>query len=127
MTEHELITPRPREWRRVLVQLTPALVIIVAGVAFLWHSGLWQATFSPEAATAKKGDSMAEERIHAPELDGGIAWLNSDQPLTLAGLKGKIVLLDFWTYCCINCMHIIPELKKLEAKYPNQLVVIGVH
>ena len=70
---------------------------------------------------------MAQERVRAPELEGGIAWLNTDHPLTLAALKGKVVLLDFWTYCCINCMHIIPDLKKLEAKYPTQLVVIGVH
>jgi len=45
----------------------------------------------------------------------------------LADLKGKVVVLDFWTYCCINCIHTIPDLKKLEAKYPNELVVIGVH
>jgi DNA-binding beta-propeller fold protein YncE len=45
----------------------------------------------------------------------------------LAALKGKVVLLDLWTYGCINCIHIIPDLKKLEAKYPSQLVVIGVH
>ena len=70
---------------------------------------------------------MAREPIHAPELEGGVAWLNTDHPITLATLKGKIVLLDFWTYCCINCMHVIPDLKKLEAKYANQLVVIGVH
>jgi thiol-disulfide isomerase/thioredoxin len=70
---------------------------------------------------------MAREPIHAPELEGGIAWLNTDHPITLASLRGKIVLLDFWTYCCINCMHVIPDLKKLEAKYPNQLVVIGIH
>src|SRR4030065_393432 len=41
--------------------------------------------------------------------------------------KGKVVLLDFWTYCCINCMHIIPDLKKLETKYSKELVVTGVH
>jgi thiol-disulfide isomerase/thioredoxin len=70
---------------------------------------------------------MARERIHAPELDGGLAWLNTDAPLSLSSLKGKIVLLDFWTYCCINCIHVIPDLKKLEAKYATQLVVIGVH
>ena len=70
---------------------------------------------------------MAQERVQAPELEGGIAWLNTDRPLTLGALRGKVVLLDFWTYCCINCMHIIPDLKKLEAKYPTQLVVIGVH
>ena len=66
-------------------------------------------------------------RVRAPELSGGRGWLNTDKPLSLAGLKGKVVLLDFWTYGCINCMHIIPDLKKLEKKYPNELVVIGVH
>jgi thiol-disulfide isomerase/thioredoxin len=66
-------------------------------------------------------------RVRAPEIQGGRGWLNTDKPLSLAALKGKIVLLDFWTYGCINCIHIIPDLKKLEAKYANQLVVIGVH
>jgi thiol-disulfide isomerase/thioredoxin len=67
------------------------------------------------------------QRVRAPELTGGTGWLNTDKPLSLAALKGKIVLLDFWTYGCINCIHIIPEIKKLETKYGNQLVVIGVH
>ena len=66
-------------------------------------------------------------RVRAPELTGGRGWLNTDKPLTLAALKGKVVLLDFWTYGCINCIHIIPDLKRLEQKYANQLVVIGVH
>ncbi|MEJ7617124.1 MAG: thioredoxin-like domain-containing protein [Pyrinomonadaceae bacterium] len=66
-------------------------------------------------------------RVRAPELTGGISWLNTDTPLSLTALRGKVVLLDFWTYGCINCIHIIPDLKKLEAKYANQLVVIGVH
>src|SRR5262245_12078310 len=63
----------------------------------------------------------------APEFPDGIEWLNTEKPLTLASLKGKLVLLDFWTYCCINCMHVIPDLKKLEAKYGKELVVIGIH
>ena len=66
-------------------------------------------------------------RVRAPEITGGRGWLNTDKPLSLAALKGKVVLLDFWTYGCINCIHIIPDLKKLEEKYANQLVVIGVH
>jgi DNA-binding beta-propeller fold protein YncE len=66
-------------------------------------------------------------RVRAPEITGGRGWLNTDKPLTLAALKGKVVLLDFWTYGCINCIHIIPDLKRLEQKYANQLVVIGVH
>ncbi len=63
----------------------------------------------------------------APEFPPNLDWLNTDRPLSLAQLKGKIVLLDFWTYGCINCMHIIPELARLEDEYPNELVVIGVH
>ena len=79
---------------------------------------------------AEKGFEMPVQeraRIRAPELTGGRGWLNTDKPLSLAALKGKVVLLDFWTYGCINCMHIIPDLKRLEKKYPNELVVIGVH
>ncbi|HEX3072811.1 MAG TPA: thioredoxin-like domain-containing protein [Ignavibacteriales bacterium] len=65
--------------------------------------------------------------IRAPEFPQGLEWLNVDKPLKISELKGKFVLLDFWTYCCINCMHIIPDLKKLEEKYAGELVVIGVH
>ena len=68
-----------------------------------------------------------EGNVYAPDFPSGLEWLNTEKPLSLRDLRGKIVLLDFWTYCCINCMHIIPDLKKLEAKYANQLVVIGVH
>jgi thiol-disulfide isomerase/thioredoxin len=61
-----------------------------------------------------------------PSLKGGVGWINS-QPISLAELHGKIVLLDFWTFCCINCHHVLPDLAKLEKKYENELVVIGVH
>ncbi|MDG2130361.1 MAG: thioredoxin-like domain-containing protein [Fuerstiella sp.] len=60
-------------------------------------------------------------------MDGGVEWLNTSTPIDLKALRGKVVLLDFWTYCCINCMHVLPDLKYLEEKYPNELVVIGVH
>jgi DNA-binding beta-propeller fold protein YncE len=66
-------------------------------------------------------------RVRAPELNGGLGWLNTDHPLSLAELRGRIVLLDFWTYCCINCMHVLPDLRVLEERFPNELVVIGVH
>jgi thiol-disulfide isomerase/thioredoxin len=65
-------------------------------------------------------------KIDAPEFPNGATWLNT-KPLTKKDLKGKFVLLDFWTYCCINCMHILPELKILEQQFANNLVVIGVH
>ncbi|MFN9720129.1 MAG: thioredoxin-like domain-containing protein [Planctomycetota bacterium] len=69
------------------------------------------------------------EAIQVPDgiLEGGTAWLNTDQPIDLKDLRGKIVVVDFWTYCCINCMHVLPDLRFLEEKYGNQLVVIGVH
>ncbi len=65
--------------------------------------------------------------VKAPGFKEGLEWLNTDRPLHLNDLKGKIVILDFWTYCCINCMHVLPELKKLEEKYSKEIVVIGVH
>lgn len=69
------------------------------------------------------------EAVAVPEgiLDGGSEWLNTSTPIDLKDLRGKVVVLDFWTYCCINCMHVLPDLKYLEEKYGNQLVVIGVH
>jgi thiol-disulfide isomerase/thioredoxin len=71
--------------------------------------------------------TIEREPIHAPELSGA-AWLNTERPLKLEDLRGKLILLDFWTYCCINCMHILPDLKYLEEKYADQpLAVIGVH
>lgn len=66
-------------------------------------------------------------RFPAPSLDGGVEWLNTSGEISLRDLRGKVVLLDFWTYCCINCIHVLPDLKYLERKYPHELVVIGVH
>jgi thiol-disulfide isomerase/thioredoxin len=65
----------------------------------------------------------------APELNPRFAWLNTDRPLSFAReLKGQVVLLDFWTYCCINCMHVLPDLALLERKYRDEpFLVIGVH
>lgn len=66
-------------------------------------------------------------RVRAPELPQNYPWLNTDKPLSIKQLKGRVVILDFWTYCCINCLHILPDLKYLENKYKNSLTVIGVH
>ena len=65
--------------------------------------------------------------VNAPEFPQGLSWLNTDEPLTIRQLRGKVVLVDFWTHCCINCMHALEDLKRLERKYSQQLVVIGVH
>jgi DNA-binding beta-propeller fold protein YncE len=68
-----------------------------------------------------------QDRVRAPEFKD-VQWLNTDKPIQMKDLKGQVVLLDFWTYCCINCMHIFPDLRYLEHKYHDKpLVVIGVH
>lgn len=80
-------------------------------------------------ATVAVGGSATNPYPHhvpAPQLDGG-EWVNVAKPLTLSELRGRYVLLDFWTFCCINCMHVLPELKKLEHAFPNELVIVGVH
>ncbi|MEU8371651.1 NHL domain-containing thioredoxin family protein [Micromonospora sp. NPDC048894] len=66
-------------------------------------------------------------RVRAPELRGR-GWLNTGgRELKLADLRGKISILDFWTFCCVNCLHVIDELRPLEEKYADVLVVVGVH
>jgi cytochrome c biogenesis protein CcdA/thiol-disulfide isomerase/thioredoxin len=62
-----------------------------------------------------------------PDLSGATAWINSP-PLTLASLRGKVVLVDFWTYSCINCLRTLPYIKAWNEKYKDSgLVIIGVH
>ncbi|MGH8787210.1 MAG: thioredoxin family protein [Cupriavidus necator] len=63
----------------------------------------------------------------APEFTGIDKWLNSE-PLTVAGLRGKVVLVDFWTYSCINCINTLPHVRQWYDKYRDKgLVVVGVH
>jgi thiol-disulfide isomerase/thioredoxin len=66
-------------------------------------------------------------RVRAPELRGAGGWINTDHPLALRDLRGRVVLLDFWTFCCINCLRIVEELRPLEERFGDRLVVIGVH
>ena len=73
-------------------------------------------------------DFTYKGEIAAPEIPNGLEWFNVERPLSLlSDLRGKIVILDFWTQGCINCLHVIPDLHRLENEYPNSLVVIGVH
>ncbi|MEW2271855.1 NHL domain-containing thioredoxin family protein [Streptomyces griseofuscus] len=67
-------------------------------------------------------------RVRAPELIGKGGWLNTgERQYTLSDLRGRIVVLDFWTFCCINCLHVLDELRELEHRHPDTVVVIGVH
>jgi cytochrome c biogenesis protein CcdA/thiol-disulfide isomerase/thioredoxin len=86
--------------------------------------------FSPAAAQApERVASAATLPVEgtAPSLSGAVEWLNSP-PLTESGLRGKVVVVDFWTYSCINCLRSIPYVKAWYDKYKDHgLVVIGVH
>ncbi|MFJ4034750.1 NHL domain-containing thioredoxin family protein [Streptomyces griseoluteus] len=67
-------------------------------------------------------------RVRAPELIGKGGWLNTGgKNLTLADLRGKCVVVDFWTFCCINCLHVLDELRELEERHRDTVVVVGVH
>ena len=93
--------------------IAAAVLLTIAAAAVAEGQGVSDAPFS--------------RRVKVQPLPEGLTWLNTAEPVELEALRGKFVLLDFWTYCCINCMHVLPELKKLEKAYPNELVVIGVH
>ncbi|MEU5126279.1 NHL domain-containing thioredoxin family protein [Streptomyces mobaraensis] len=67
-------------------------------------------------------------RVRAPELVGAGGWLNTGgEELSLAALRGRIVILDFWTFCCVNCLHVLDELRELEEKHRDTTVIVGVH
>lgn len=74
------------------------------------------------------GVTTMRGRVRAPELRGAGGWLNTGgRALSLKDLRGKIVLLDFWTFCCVNCLHVIDELRPLEERFADVLVTVGVH
>ncbi len=125
-------------WRRVRIWGALALLATACSSATgasptsradLAGSGDTSSTVSADDALADSAGATSPDarEVAAPEFPEGLDWLNTEAPLTLAALRGKIVLLDFWTYGCINCIHIIPDLERLEAEFPDELVVIGVH
>lgn len=65
--------------------------------------------------------------VPAPEFPPNLDWINTDNPLTMQGLQGKIVIFDFWTYGCINCIHMIPVFEQIEEKYAEEVAIIGIH
>lgn len=121
------------EWiRRVLgVAVVAGIVVIALGWDTRFLAQLTAAnTTSAEQrlieSLTQKPDATADSRM-APPMVGATHWLNSP-PLNDAMLRGKVVLVDFWTYSCINCLRTLPYLKAWDAKYRAQgLVIIGVH
>ncbi len=101
---------------------SPSLVIlavlVVAGI-------LWLSVYSSAKETEKRNPPPGHPR--AIEFPAGLDWLNVSRPLTLRDAAGRVVILDFWTYGCINCIHVIEDLRWLEKKYGDDLLVIGVH
>ena len=90
------------------------------------NSGAMMAAGGAMKMSAKAPGALPIEG-NLPPLDGAVQWLNSP-PLTAQALKGKVVLVDFWTYSCINCLRTLPYVKAWAEKYRDQgLVVIGVH
>ena len=121
-------------WRRL--RAVAGFVTLVALLVPFSCSAQDQAGAETAAAAEKEADASPAvpknpfpnvKRAPDNALDGGAEWLNVSGEISLRDLRGKVVLIDFWTYCCINCIHILPDLKYLEKKYANQLVVIGVH
>jgi len=79
-------------------------------------------------STTNDTNGLFNENKPAPEFIGITKWLNTDKPLTLAELRGKVVLIDFWTYTCINCIRTLPHVTSWYDKYKDQgFIVIGVH
>ncbi|MCY3831487.1 MAG: thioredoxin-like domain-containing protein [Chloroflexi bacterium] len=92
---------------------------LLLALSLLALGGLAQAQRTPK--------ELFEGEVLAPEFPADLDWINVDNPLTMSGLVGKIVIFDFWTYGCINCLHVIPVLEQVEQKFADEVVVIGVH
>ena len=110
-------------WMRIVFLSLLGFVIVYASAAMM---NRWLVNMG-FGGIAMAGDMDLSGKVEAPELVGGLGWFNVENAVSIKDVKGKVVLIDFWTYCCINCLHVIPDLQKLEKKYPNELVVIGVH
>lgn len=104
------------------------VAVLLAQASFMvWQRWELGAMYAQTSADGPSVEAL-EGRFPAPEFPEGMEWLNTGGvELPLESLRGKVVLLDFWTYGCINCIHIIPDLKRLEEEYAEELVVIGVH
>src|SRR3954471_3241779 len=122
---------RPKSLVLWLCGLIVASVSVGAGAGAGLFDGAARAEGPRRGGSPTRGGVIVEptafQQVRGPSLEGGYGWLNTAGPIRLEELRGKVVLLDFWTYCCINCHHVLPDLAYLEEKYKNALVVIGVH
>lgn len=117
--------------RQILGGVMLAVVVAMAGGWDAeWLSGLsWTSSTAVERRLVERlvpPDPLPPQGM-APPLAGATAWLNSG-PVSLEALRGRVVLVDFWTYACVNCLRTLPHLKAWASRFgPQGLVVIGVH
>jgi thiol-disulfide isomerase/thioredoxin len=114
-----------RWWSRIDFRLVTAVVFVLAvgGFAASRLPGLR----SPVLKSAVSAQANKEESLPAPDFQGITAWINSP-PLSIGSLKGDVILVDFWTYSCVNCIRTLPFLKAFYATYhPFGLQIVGVH
>jgi thiol-disulfide isomerase/thioredoxin len=105
----------------------PLILLTVCWAAALVISGYSLPSPSPAAAQARDPLTGVEGPGPAPAWDNA-SWLNSDGPLTLNQLRGRVVLLNFWVFTCYNCTNTVPSLVDFDRKYRDRgLTVIGIH
>ena len=99
----------------------------VMGKRSLLFTSLVAAAIFAGSMTLAQGNASLPDRGVAPELRS-LTWLNTDTPLRLEALRGSVVMLEFWTFDCINCIHTLPYVESWHQTYQDQgLVVIGIH
>lgn len=107
------------------------LILLITGLFLASIANLTKISPTPSLAPTKPVNTNANPDLgdwgSAPEIQNDV-WINTDEPLRLANLRGKVVLLEMWTYGCYNCRNVVPSLKGWHEQYADQgLVVIGNH
>jgi thiol-disulfide isomerase/thioredoxin len=107
------------------IVLAAVILLVIAAIYFLERD-------KPKIGTNMQDDSTPAQNMgkyqRAPELKGIMGYINTDQNITLASLRGQVVIIDFWTYSCVNCLRTLPYLNAWYEKYRDDgLVIVGVH
>lgn len=121
--------------RAATIRRVFGVLVIATAAAMFWQVDAQVAAWlsrgfpvgSASASTSSAASDASDASAIAPEFTGIDRWFNS-APLSMEGLRGKVVLVDFWTYACVNCIHTLPHLAQWQQRYRDQgLVVVGVH
>lgn len=108
--------------------LVIVLLMIAASIYYIERSKAGPGSFAEKSADGEKSALKEGKYPKAPELEGISGYINTEEGLKISDLKGKVVLVDFWTYSCINCIRTLPHLVEWDNKYRDKgLVIIGVH